>query len=179
MAAGPTALVSVGDFVSTDNRVCYVENIEKNLGFNQYILVDIDSGVQLRKCRYQIQPIQVEFVTGDETDVEFENINIEPLESNEDQKKGKDEEKRFPTLSEQDLNTLQMNTNSKNTKSQTHWGVKIFKGERRCHVYKQKFKPPAPVNICQTDLIRSSEIFPTNLVTFQHLHIYIESIKGK
>jgi hypothetical protein len=130
MAAAPLPIISVGDFVKTAGRVCYVENIDRSLGFGQYILVDIDSGVVLKKSRYELEPIHVDIVTGNDGDMDFENIDIQTLsQPNEDRKSSKTEGNRFATICEEDLDKIALNRTSKNTRNQTSWGVSIFKGE--------------------------------------------------
>jgi hypothetical protein len=118
--AAPKPLVEIGDFVKTGERVCFVESIENKIGFNTYILVDIDSGVTLRKARFEFDPIEVEYVS--------ESEMAQFIEENE-VKQPKKEEKRFETLSNEELDQLAQNRISKNTKKQTSWGVSIFKGE--------------------------------------------------
>lgn len=129
MAEAPGPLISVGDFVNCSGRVCYVESIQNTIGFNQYKLVDIDSGVVLTKARFQINPIEVQYVTGTDSDMDFMDVNIDQLEQTNEGKKENSEERRFSTLSEEDLNNLALNRNCKTTQQQTSWGVAIFKSE--------------------------------------------------
>lgn len=130
MAGSAVPLISVGDFVNYDGKTCYVENVFNNIGFNQYVIVDIDTGTVFTKARYQIQPVDVEMVTGSDTDIDpFPDINIEDLMQKNEDKTPKTEESRFVTISNEDLDNLELNRNSLRTKSQTSWAVSIFRGE--------------------------------------------------
>ena len=51
----PQCLLSVGDYVECLGRTCFIQEISNSLGFNQYVLVDMDSGVMLKKARYTCQ----------------------------------------------------------------------------------------------------------------------------
>ena len=63
-SASDLSLLPVGNFVTSEGRALYMQAIESSIGFNSYICVDIDSGAELRRRRYQIELTDVEFVTG-------------------------------------------------------------------------------------------------------------------
>ena len=122
--AGPAAmLTSIGDLVTTENRLCYVEKVDNTLGYNQYTLVDIDSGVSLIKSRYQFQHVDLDMLTEGELNVDIENLDGKKKEETIEK------EKRFTTVSTEEIDALALNRTSQRTKSQTNWAVSIFKGK--------------------------------------------------
>ena len=121
------SLLTKGDYVTVtaSRHTCFVQDVENNLGFNVYICVDMDSGVLLRKSRFELEKIQGEMV--DLPDIMFEQPQVPAL----DEKPMEEETKRFHTLSDQELNTLAENRNSHMTRKQTCWAIKIFRGRSR------------------------------------------------
>ena len=121
-------IISIYDYVKVGSRVCYVENITSDLGYRQYHLIDIDSGVQMKKSRYQIEPYNFDLLSIlKKEDMEFEEK--EPITEEKLQESNEDKEKRFKTMTEEELNEYALNRNSKRTKQQTTWAVAIFKGK--------------------------------------------------
>ena len=59
----PRTIFQVGEFVNSNGRTCYIEEIQNVLGFNRYILVDIDSGVTLNKAAFEIEKTELKVVT--------------------------------------------------------------------------------------------------------------------
>jgi hypothetical protein len=126
MAAPPKPLVSTGDFVHCEERLCYVEEIRNNLGFNQYVCIDMDSGVSLLKSRHEISVPEVTFLDA----LNFEqNFDILPEMNRDTPKTEQNPTKRFAEVSSEELDDFALNRNSKRTREQTSWGVTIFKGE--------------------------------------------------
>ena len=116
------SLLSKGDYVDASGRTCFIQDIENKLGFNVYICIDMDSGVVLRKSRYEIEKIEGEMV--DLPDNFFEKPEV-PENDGEDTE---DETRRFQSVSDQDLDNLAENRNSYMTRKQTSWAIKIFRG---------------------------------------------------
>jgi hypothetical protein len=126
MATAPKPLVSVGDFVNCGQKLCYVESITNNLGFNQYVCIDMDSGVSLLRNRHEISVPEVTFLEALDFEQTLENIQEKGKTTQETEAKAA---KRFAEVSIEDLDTLALNRSSKRTREQTSWGVTIFKGE--------------------------------------------------
>ena len=103
-------LLCKGDYVSCEGRTCYIEDITNNLGYNVYFIIDMDTGMQLRRSRYQLEYLPV-LATG--TNNENDDFHAS---------------KRFASVSSLELDQIEMNRCSSNTKKQTSWSVKIFKG---------------------------------------------------
>ena len=109
--------------ITYENRLCNVEKVVNELGFNRYILCAVDTGEKFNKSRFEF----------DEADMSFPDHNMEPdkqtnatyvgLEIPEQQKK----KARLETINDEDLNKLALNRNSKHTRTQTSWGVAVFK----------------------------------------------------
>ena len=114
-------LLSKGDYVSCEGRTCYIDDITNNLGYNVYLIVDMDTGVQLRRSRYQLEylPVLATGTTNENDDFNTSFASSEPSEQS----------KRFASVSSLELDQIEMNRCSSNTKKQTSWSVKIFKGE--------------------------------------------------
>ena len=51
------SLLSVCAYVRAEGRTCFIQSIDTSLGFRQYFLVDIDSGVRLKKAWYELEPL--------------------------------------------------------------------------------------------------------------------------
>ena len=122
---GPLKLVSEGEYVITDGRTCFVDSISKTLGFNQYNLIDIDSGVMLKRARYQIEPTAAMdvFVKPDEP------FEIPDFDSVKEENTDNAQKKRFVEVSMEDLDKIELNRTSKRTRQQTVWAVSVFKGK--------------------------------------------------
>ena len=133
MADARLSLLYVNDWVKTnDGRTCFIQSIENTIGYNVYILVDVDSGVTLRKSRYQIEPttINISAVADDSAFAQLPDAL--PVEIKEE-KKEETVQKRFASVSSDDLDQIELNRSSIRTKRQTSWAVGILKGERYCN----------------------------------------------
>jgi hypothetical protein len=120
MASVPVPAVNIGDFVYTENKLCYVKSIENMLGFNQYCVVDIDTGISLNKARHQLEMPEMKLLL---------NETFEEADGTQKQEeKDKKSQKRFAEVTESDINDYALNRNSKRTRTQTVWAVSIFKG---------------------------------------------------
>ena len=87
MATQASQLVNPGDYVYSENKLCYVEDVQNILGFNQYILVGFDSGRRLFKMRHEIETKETKLLN-EEFDKEFEMED--PQQKEEKKKKRKD-----------------------------------------------------------------------------------------
>ena len=119
--ATPNALVYSGMYVTCQGRTCYVDSVENNLGYNQYKLIDIDSGVELVKARYEFEPM--------DDILKDTEVDMAVLEKILYENKEEIQEKRLQTVSTEELDSIALSRNSKRTKIQTNWAVKVFKGE--------------------------------------------------
>jgi hypothetical protein len=122
MASVPKPVVNTGDFVYTENKLCYVENISNNLGYNQYTVVEIDTGERMLKTRYQLEMPEIKLLMSE--NFEAEDMTAKQAETEE---KGR---KRFLDVTESELDDFALNRNSKRTRIQTTWGVSVFKGKK-------------------------------------------------
>ena len=90
--------------------VLFIEEIANNLGYNVYYLIDLDSGVWLQRSRYQLEPIPVEVLAvGDDSD-EFTMETFAVPEKSE-------ENKRFASVSGLELDEVELNCCSFNSKN--------------------------------------------------------------
>ena len=108
----------------------YIQHIENKIGFNTYICVDMDTGLEYRRSRYQLQKTEIQFATCSD-DEEFEDNTQDevrqPIEHTETEvKQIAGEKKRFDIVSEEQLDDLALNRNSYRTRKQTVWAVKIL-----------------------------------------------------
>ena len=125
-------LISVNDWVKCEGRVCYVQNILNNLGFNQYFVVDIDSGVVLKRSCYQLEPTEVQAATIPLPESAFANDTIVQVkhEDHETPKVNlKLEKRRFLDVSADQLDSIKLNRTSIRTRKQTAWAVSMLKSE--------------------------------------------------
>ena len=93
------------------------------MGYNVYYLIDIYSGVELRRSRYQLEPIPVPveaLAAGKDSDFIMEDSEPVPSTSGENT--------RLACVSAPELDEIELNRCSFNTQKQTSWSVKIFKG---------------------------------------------------
>ena len=110
-------LITKGQYVLTEGRTCYVENIDNQLGFNIYYVIDIDSGVYLKKSRWQLEPTDLKIDEADDI-----------VDTPQQEKKETTEKKRFLSLKEEEINQIEQNRTCYRTKKQTAWAVTILKG---------------------------------------------------
>ena len=127
--ANTQRLLSVGDNVVCEGRVCYVQKIDNSLGYNSYHVVDWDSGVLLVKGRYQLELCETQFLSpaDDPMPMAFDNATPTYMEK----PKEEPDDTRFATVSESFLDEMELNRSSVKTKRQTAWAVKILKGESK------------------------------------------------
>ena len=113
-------LLSAGQFVKTDGRLCMITEVKNVLGYNEYHLVDFDTGSPLKRARYKLDPTEFNLY-----DKEEEILKEKPTTQELPEVK----ESRFKQHDEAQLNEFALNRNSKRTKQQTTWAVSIFKGK--------------------------------------------------
>ena len=120
-SATPTTkpLVEVGDSVTCESRVCYVQCIENTLGFNQYTIVDMGSGVVMKKCRYEIQLIPDILGGGEDFDL---LALLKELDKEKEDIKLETKGKRFKDMSPEEHDNLALNCNSKGQRYR-HFGL--------------------------------------------------------
>ena len=103
MAAQANKLLCKGEYVKCDGRK-YIQAVENSLGYNVYYLIDIDSGVELRRSRYQLEPIPVPIEVlaagGDDSDFTMEDNEPVPTTSTENT--------RFASVSAPELDELNL-----------------------------------------------------------------------
>ena len=81
----------------------------------------------MKKARYQIEPYNFDLLSILKSEpMEFQETEVKQQE--EIQESDGNKEKRFKTMTEEELNEYALNRNSKRTKQQTTWAVAIFKG---------------------------------------------------
>ena len=119
---------SVCQSVKTDGRKCFIQSIDTSLGYNQYFLIDMDSGAHLKRSRYELEPLPVELVPPAD-DNAFEDSMDEPTLQESEEKNGEPAKKRFAAVSNEELDQIELNRTSIRTKRQTAWAVGIFKGK--------------------------------------------------
>ena len=127
MADAPR-LLSVGQYVKNEGRLCMIQEIKNHLGFNQYFIVDMDSGVCLKRARYQIEPIELKGLPGADDSEDFDDDNADSETANEE-KNTSAPAKRFLSVSSEELDSIEINRTSYRTRKQTIWAVNILKGE--------------------------------------------------
>ena len=126
MAEGPEPAVLPGMIVFCENKMCNVENVSNTLGFNIYHLVDVYTGERMQKPRHELEFSGISLA--DENNEEDIVEHILEMERNTVEEP-KPKKKRFADITENELDNIALNRNSKNTRNQTMWGVAIFKGE--------------------------------------------------
>ena len=67
-AAVPRRLLSAGQYVECSGRTCFIQSVMNTLVFNQYHIVDIDTGVMMKKPSYELTLIPREVVAHYEAD---------------------------------------------------------------------------------------------------------------
>ena len=53
-------IFSVGNFVQCEGWLCYIQEFRNHIGFNQYYIIDCDSGVVLKHSWYQLEYVEVQ-----------------------------------------------------------------------------------------------------------------------
>ena len=127
--ANAAKLISVRDWVKCEGRLCYVQDISNVLGFNQYFIVDIDSGVVLKRSRFQLEPADVKPITLPLDDTAFAIETVQTEDSQDTKVNLKPVQKRFLDVSSEELNCIELNRTSVRTWKQTAWAVSIMKGQ--------------------------------------------------
>ena len=128
MASAPVPLVSVGECVRHDGRTWLVTAIRNVVGWNQYHLLDLDTGLSVVRARFQLETIPfIDVVAGGDFDGTMEaKVEVTPT-SSEDEGAGPSS-RQWNERSESELTRLQENRHSKSTAHQTKWAAKIFRG---------------------------------------------------
>ena len=124
--AMPQRLLSKGEYVNCGGKTCYIQDIVNPLGYNQYVLIDMDTGLVMKKARYEFTPIPGH-ILDEADDIPY------PTTNNDDTKKNETtiekQPSRFASVTAEDLDKIELNRNSTRTKMQTSWAIGVFKGE--------------------------------------------------
>ena len=134
MASPSQSLISVGECVCCDGRVWMVSAIQNRFGWNQFHLVDLDSGVRAVKARFQLETLLFVDVSMDdsftaEDDGVEDAVAPTSAETAEDRSAKPTVNWKWRNRSDADLTHLQDMRHSKSTSQQTRWTAKIFRGE--------------------------------------------------
>ena len=130
MASQPVPLVTEGECVGFKGKTCLVNSITSRLGWNQFHLVDIDTGHNCVAARYQLERIL--FLDTDLADDIFEaDVVVEETEEDVVGTDLVDERPVGPAQlwsnhTDDDLVRLQENRRFKSTSQQTKWAQKVF-----------------------------------------------------
>lgn len=140
-AQAPVAFVNTGEIVCFQEKTCIVTNVNPDLGFNTYNLLDIDSGKTVRAHRHQLDKVNVVDLglSLDYSDNEWEadehtsagaSTSTEPTGAvyNDPMPEIQLKQSRFAKVTQEDLDKLSTERNAQNTTQQTKWGVKVFRG---------------------------------------------------
>ena len=117
------ATFTVNEIVGYKDSICIIEEIHMtNLGFNVYKLCDIEN-----KKKYTAHKPDLKKATT--VDLEFDEMDIvnETVVKNTNETVVKNT--RFAELSDSAIDKIADSRVCKNTKIQTAWGVKIFRGK--------------------------------------------------
>ena len=132
MASQPVPLDSEGECVRFKGKTCLVNSITSRLGWNQYHLVDIDTGHSCVAARYQLE--RIPFLDTDladdifEADVVVKEAEEEVVGTDLADEKPVGPVRLWSNRTEDDLVRLQENPHSKSTSQQTMWARKVFRG---------------------------------------------------
>ena len=152
MAPPPVPLVTVGEFVRHNDRTWQVTDIVNTVGWNQYHLVDIDTGESVVRARYQLDTIPFLDIMAPDEDFELEiqvtHPEMAPTSNSEPSSR------QWNDRSDADLDRLQESRHSKSTGNQTKWASKIFRGTSAIAGSKQlrfcalpsEISPDKPIN---------------------------------
>ena len=132
MAYQPVPLVTEGECVRFKGKTCLMNSITSRLGWNQYNLVDIDTGHSCVAARYQLERIpclDTDLVDDIfEAEIIVEETEEEVVGTNLDDEKPVGPARLWSNRTEDDLVRLQENRHSKSTSQQTKWARKVFRG---------------------------------------------------
>ena len=114
--------------------VVMVSAIQNRFGWNQFHLVDLDSGVRAMKARFQLETLPFVDVSMDDSfTAEGDGVEyaVAPTsaETAEDRSAKPTVNRKWRNRSDADLTYLQEMRHSKSTSQQTRWAAKIFRGE--------------------------------------------------
>ena len=128
-------IFTVNEIVKFKEKTCLITNIHNIFGFNQYELVDIDTGNEMRAHGYQLSRSD----TADLIDAEFveeiglignEHTSVKtPVTVPAEESMDTVPNPRWAKISEQDIDALAENRHSHHTSSQTKWATAAFKGK--------------------------------------------------
>ena len=133
-----------GELVGFKDKICTISEIRASkLGYNTYVVTDIDSNFNYIAFKHQLTKsvklpgMDEELIMSDqdlfELDILMEMEMDEFEEPRDDNGNNKENSKaaqtsRFLNLTEQQIDSIAEGRTSKHTKEQTRWGLKIFKG---------------------------------------------------
>ena len=117
----------VGDFVYFEETLCVILNITNTLGFNEYRLMNTDTGQTKNAFGYQLTRVD---------DCSLTQEADEHCKQSCQNEEARESEARFPLLSNQQVDEIAEHRTCKSTKKQTHWAVNILRGKNfLCSVY--------------------------------------------
>ena len=138
IAAAPRSPFSTGDLVKFCGEACLVEAVNSALGYNQYSLVALDTGVKLRAFGYQLTRLSTvsdalqecfeeEWSLGD---VKLPGPHREDDPTSEPRERA---DSRWANRTDEEVTELAKNRHSDKTAKQTAWAVKLFRGGLNIH----------------------------------------------
>ena len=137
MASSATQF-EVGEIINVNQGAQWVPgiilDIQAPLGFNTYLVLEIDTGKTHSVTRLQIEKMTLLNTAVQADDIiDFVELPAEkPTEKPTEKPSGDPGEKpkaRFEKMDPSEVDDLQMNAKSDKTHVNTRWGVKIFRGE--------------------------------------------------
>ncbi len=127
--------VDVNDLVIVDGQLNLVQGITNKLGFNEFAVLNLETGIMKTVTKQKITPALTEQVAdldslldGDimtPTGDDFQDGSTSSGSGKEPNRK-----RRFKDVSEEDITSLQASSTAKSTDSQTRWAVKILRGRQ-------------------------------------------------
>ena len=146
MAAQHLQPFTVNEVVKCKGKICLITDIRNVLGFNEFTLVDIDTGSTLIARRYQMErsdevaaALLPEFqLSDDHLIATTEDIDMPLLDHDDASDQPDTNSTRWARVTEDDINNLAANRHSHHTGSQTKWAVRLFKGRKL---------PPCPCSV--------------------------------
>jgi hypothetical protein len=116
-----------GDICMYREQLCIVQSIQHSpLGFNKYIISNVDTGDEFSVAKHELSTVEVEYVS----DIPEMNWEAELKEQEIPQASSS----RHAVLSDADIDSVAKERLSANTEYQTKWAVTLFKGEENTGV---------------------------------------------
>ena len=106
------------EFVTYRGCTCIITDIKNNLGFNTYLLANLDSRSRHQAWRHEIERCPVTVISSFTDEIDFGTVNQNP-----------EPKQRFAEVTEEELTALEQKRTAKSTQHQTAWGVQVFRGE--------------------------------------------------